>query len=503
MMRSFYQSIAGMKAMTDGISVTGNNIANSKTTAFKSSSANFEDLFYQSYRTASAPSNNLAGQNPIEIGNGVKMKGVSVDLNQGTIVYTGKKTDVAINGDGYFVVGDGNGNNKKFTRDGSFGLSTDYKLATATGEYVMGWNVDASTGRINTTAGVEPIRIPLNEVSNPIETTKAKLAGNLNATEAIGKVTGTQIPTFDSLGSRIDMEMNFVKTGNNPNEFKYIATPTNNFSKSDSIQGVTFLPSLGVAQTIAKGAYTFEVTAGATGTVDIKVKAPDGTEIISKNISDTDQKVVLGDGTNEWFSVDYKAGSTGTTATFEVAEVGTVTFGPTGQIASMTGSSASGSPELSFTSYATGNQMTVAVDISELTGLATENSLQMTETDGFPAAVLKSYDIGQGGIVNGYYSDGSIQQIGQVAVATFANPAGLQAQGQNYFVESSNSGFANITAAGQGNAGQIVGQSLENSNVDIAKELTDLMFYQKAYTANSKNIQVSNEILNVAINLIR
>jgi flagellar hook protein FlgE len=127
----------------------------------------------------------------------------------------------------------------------------------------------------------------------------------------------------------------------------------------------------------------------------------------------------------------------------------------------------------------------------------------MTETDGFPAAILKNYDIGQGGIVNGYYSDGSVQQIAQLAVATFSNAAGLQAQGQNYFVESSNSGFANIATSGQGNAGQIIGQSLENSNVDIAKELTELMFYQKAYTANSKTIQVSNEVLNVAINLIR
>ena len=504
MMRSFYQSITGMKAMSDGLSVTGNNIANSRTNGFKSRRADFDDLFYQSFRSAASPNGQYAGQNPIEIGNGVKMKSIAVDLNQGSVMYTGRKTDLAVNGDGFFVVGDVNSNVKKYTRDGSFDLSADFKLATTAGDYVQGWNINRTTGKINTTGGVEPIRIDLNSVSNPIETTMARIQGNLNATEKVGKVVGTQIPTYDSLGTRIDIEMNFVKTGEMPNKFVYMATPTDNFISSPSIDDITFLPSLGVAGSIQKGQYDISVAAGAVaGTVDITVTDPSGAVLLTKNIADTDQKVVLDDGTNEWFAIEYKAGSVGTTASFEVAEVGTIEFNSTGKISTMTGSGVGGLPQLNFTSKATGALISVNVEIDELTGLATENSVQMTETDGFPAAILKNYDIGQGGIVNGYYSDGSVQQIAQLAVATFSNAAGLQAQGQNYFVESSNSGFANITTSGQGNAGQIIGQSLENSNVYIAKELTELMFYQKAYTANSKTIQVSNEVLNVAINLIR
>lgn len=504
MMRAFYQSITGMKAMTDGLSVTGNNIANSRTNGFKARRADFEDLFYQSYRSAASPTGDYAGQNPIEIGNGVRMKSIAVDLNQGSVQYTGRKTDVAINGDGFFVVGDANGDAKKYTRDGSFDLSADFKLATTSGDYVQGWNIDAATGKINTTAGTEPIRIDLNSVSTPIQTSKAKLEGNLNATSPIGQIVGTQIPTYDSLGTRIDIEMNYVKMSENPNEFAYMATPTDNFFGSDSVKDITFIPSLGVAGLLQKGGYDINVNAGGTaGTVDITVVDPSGATVLTKTIPDTNQKVILGDGTNNWFSIDYAAGSVGTTATFEVAEVGTIQFNETGKISAMTGSGTNGAPELNFTSKATGNVMTVNVTTDEITGLATENSLQMTETDGFPAAILKNYDIGQGGVVNGYFSDGSVQKIAQLAVATFSNAAGLQAQGQNYFVESSNSGFANIGVSGQGNAGQIIGQSLENSNVDIAKELTELMFFQKAYTANSKTIQVSNQVLDVAINLIR
>jgi flagellar hook protein FlgE len=502
-MRSFYQSISGMKAMSDGLSVTGNNIANSRTNGFKTRRADFEDLFYQSFSAASAPNNQYAGKNPIEIGNGVRMKSIVVDLSQGSVMSTGRATDVAISGEGYFVVGNSEGQQRKYTRDGAFDLSADFKLASSSGDYVLGWNINKASGKITTSGAVEPIKINLNEVSTPVESTRAKLEGNLNATEEIGKVIGTQIPTYDSLGTRIDIEMNYVKTATSPNQYIYMATPTDNFLPSASITDITFLPSLGNAQLLQKGAYDVTVTAGAPGTVDITVTQPDGTVLLTKNISDTDQKVILDDGTNEWFSIDYEAGSVGNTATFEVAEVGTLTFNSNGKISAMTGTGVNGEPILNYTSKATGSLMTVEIEMEGLTGLATENRVQMTETDGFPAAILKSFDIGSGGMVNGYFSDGSVLQIAQIAVATFSNSAGLQAEGQNYFVESSNSGFANVGVSGQGNAGQIIGGSLENSNVDIAKELTELMFYQKAYTANSKTIQVSNEVLNVAINLIR
>ena len=503
MMRSFYQGISGMKAMSDGLSVTGNNLANSRTTGYKARQALFEDLYYQEMRAATSPNQQYSGINPIEVGNGVKMKGVAIDLSQGSIFYTGRGNDLAISGDGYFVVGDINGGNKLFTRDGSFELSSDNRLVTVGGQYVLGWNVDPFTGKINTGASVEPIQINLNQISKPVESKSAKVGGNLNATSKVGNVVGMQVTTYDSLGARHDIDVNFVKTANAPSEYTYIASPADDFIKSASIERAVLHPSVGIAASIQKGNYQISTAPGGLpGTVDITVIDPLGNPILTKTISDNDQTVTLDDGTNQWFTVEYKAGGAPSTAIFQIAEVGTLQFDANGKLALMTGSGPGGTAQLDFVPQTTGVAMSVNVDFSAITGVAADDKLSVTESDGFPAAILKGYSIGDRGIILGYFSDGSIKEIGQVAVATFANPAGLSAQGENLFAVSANSGQPEIGPSGVGNKGVIKAGSLENSNVDTAKELTELMFYQKAFTANSKTITVSDQILNVAIGLI-
>ncbi|MGF7535614.1 flagellar hook protein FlgE [Bacillus mexicanus] len=504
MMRSFYQGISGMKAMADGLAVTGNNLANAKTTGYKARQAMFEDLYYQQYRAATSPTDEYSGINPIEQGNGVKMKGLSLDLSQGTLTSTGKNTDLAISGEGYFVAGNADGNEKLYTRDGSFELSSDSKLVTSGGQYVLGWNVDQITGKINTSAGVSPLEININQVSKPVESKNASVKGNLNATSEVGNVVGMQIPTYDSLGARHDVDLNIIKTGTAPAEYTYIASPANDFIKSASIEKAVLQPSSEIASKIQKGNYTFSTSPGATtGTVDITVKDPSGTTIISKTVTDNDQTISLDDGTNQWFTVNYKGGGAPSTANFQIAEVGKLGYDSNGQMVSKTGSGTNGNAKLDFIPQTTGKAMSVNVDLSYITGVAADDSVTVKDSDGFPSATLKSYTIGDGGIITGYFSDGSIKDIGQVAVATFANPSGLSAQGENYFSVTANSGEASIGVSGLGDKGTIKAGSLESSNVDTATELTELMFYQKAYTANSKNISVSSQVLDVAINLIR
>lgn len=504
MLRSLYQGIAGMKAMNDGLSITGNNIANVKTTGYKSKSAMFNDLFTQTLKSAASADGKYSGSNPIEVGNGVKMGSVSVDQSQGTIYYTGRTTDAAISGNGYFVVGDKTGNSKQYTRAGNFELANDNSLVTSTGQQVLGWNADPLSGQINTTSSPQPIMVNIGQATKGTESTNATLSGNLNATNAIGDVEGATLQTYDRLGTEHDVDMNFIKTGQTPNTYTYVAAPANDVIASPSISGITFHPSLGIASSIQKGDYTFDTTAGAmAGTVDITVKDPSGTTLMTKTVTDADQTVSLDDGTNTWFTINYIKGGAPSTAKFQVAEVGTVTFDPTGNISAMTGSGTSGNAKLDFTPIDTGVPMSVAVDIRSITGVNADNALNVTATDGKPSTVMRGFTLGDGGAVMATYSDGSTRQIGTLAVASFANPSGLQQKGDNLYEMSGNSGPAVIGVSAQGDRGKISAQALENSNVDLAKEFVDLMEYQKGFTANTKTITTANNVLDAVISLIR
>lgn len=504
MMRSFYQGIAGMKAMSDGLSVSGNNLANARTSGYKAQQALFEDLYYQEMKAAASPNGQYSGINPVQLGNGVKMKGTATDNTQGTVNNTGRTTDLAISGEGYFVVGDANSQNKFYTRDGSFQVSSDNRLVSSGGQYVMGWNVDPMTGKINTGAGVQPIEINLNQTSEPSESKKAQAGGNLNATSEVGSVVGMQIPTYDSLGARHDIDFNFIKTATAPNEYVYVATPADDFVPSKSITTATFQPSSDIASQLKKGDYKISTATSSTpGSVDITLTGPDGNPILTKTITDNDQTVSLDDGTNQWFTVNYESGGAPSTASFQVAEVGAMNYDANGRLTSMTGTGTNNSAQLDFIPQTTGQPMSVNVDLSSITGIAAEDQINVIDSDGFPAATLKGYSIGDRGVITGYFSDGSIKSIGQVAVATFANPSGLSLQGENLYSVSANSGEPEVGASGTGSKGVIKSGSLESSNVDTSKELTELMFYQKAYTANSKTITIADQILNVAIGLIR
>ncbi|WP_394555447.1 hypothetical protein C1N61_28360 (plasmid) [Priestia aryabhattai] len=504
MLRSFYQGIAGMKAMSDGLSVAGNNIANARTNGYKTKQALFEDMYYQEMKAATSTSDKYAGTNAIALGNGSKMKGVAIDQGQGSLNSTGRTTDLAISGNGYFVVGDSNGDDRYYTRDGAFELSSDNKLVSSGGQYVMGWNVDSLTGKVNTGAAVTPIEINMNTISKASETSSAKVGGNLSANSEVGNVVGMQIPTYDSLGSRHDIDMNFIKTSSTPSKYAYIASPAKDFVKSASIDQVAFQPSLNIAGLVQKGNYSIATAASATpGSVDITLKDPSGTTILTKTVTDTDQTVSLDDGTNQWFTVEYKKGGAPSTANFQVGEVGTLEYDAYGKLVTMSGSGVNGTAQIDFIPQTTGKAMSVNVDLTSLSGVAADDITSVSDSDGFPAAILKGYSIGDRGVISGYFSDGSVKQIGQVAVATFANPSGLSVEGENLFATSASSGDPEIGVSGLGDKGVIKSGSLEGSNVDTSKELTELMFYQKAYTANSKTITIADQILNVAIGLIR
>lgn len=498
-MKAMFIGTSAMSANQTALSTIANNIANASTTGFKSQEAKFQDLFYQQLQSASAPSGNYAGTNPMESGNGVKVSTLASDFTQGNINSTGKNGDLAIQGDGFFVLGDSEGGNRVYTRDGNFSTSKNNELVANDGKYVMGWNIDESTGIVNTSAAVEPIKIPLGTVSIPKQSTYIDLKGNLNAEGEVDEVVGLQVATYDKLGGKHDVEINFVRGANN--EYQYVAVPSDQFRPSASIDKAVMHVSAGIIGDLQKGDYTIDTAAGTGGSVNITVKDPSGATVLTKNVTDTDQTVTLDDGTNKWFTIDYKGGNAPASSKFTVGEIGSLGFTSTGQAENVVGSA--GSPKITYTPQTTGETVEIDLDLSNLKSLATDNAVALDQTDGSGAAVMSSYTVADGGQVVGYYSDGSVKQIGQVAMATFANKDGLSRVGGNVYTETMNSGQADIGVPNTGSRGQIKGQSLESSNVDLATQFVTMMTTQKNYQADTKIIRTANDALTSVIDLIR
>lgn len=195
---SLYTGLTGLAANSQTIDVTGNNIANVNTNAFKSGRVNFETQIAQTPRSGSAPSGQIGGTNPAQVGLGVRLGSISTDFANGALSATGVATDMAIEGDGFFIVNDNGA--QRFTRNGNFSLDRDFKLTTASGGLVQGYGVDEE---FNIVEGVlNDVSIPLGVTTIAKPTTEVKFAGNLNA----GGDVATQ-------GSITDFEQLFSDAG--------------------------------------------------------------------------------------------------------------------------------------------------------------------------------------------------------------------------------------------------------------------------------------------------
>lgn len=503
MLRSMFEGISGMKAGQMAMSGIANNVANSQTTGYKAQSAEFEELFYQQMVAPSAPGAKYAGTNPLDVGNGVKVSAFATDFAQGNIEQTGNKNDMAIQGDGFFIVGDASGQNPLYTRDGNFDISMNNQLIDKSGKYVMGWNVDSMTGKLNTSASLSPISINLGQISTPIQSSEATITGNLNAQSPTGTVYGFQMPSYDMLGARHDIDYNFISMGSNT--YRYVAIPTDQFKPSASISDAVLQPSQAIANQLVKGDYTLATAPSATpGQIDITVKDPTGATVLTKTVNDVDQTTTLSDASgNSWFTVNVKGGGAPSTATFTIGEAGNMTFNSSGDLQSITGSGVGGNPQITYTPSTTGQPVNIAVTLNNFTSLAADSGVKMTTTDGMTAAKLDSYIITDGGVVEGYYNDGSIKQIAQVALATFSNPSGLTRVGNGNFLTTPNSGFPDVGIPGTNSRGQIKAEAVEASNVDISTELVNMMTTQRFFTANTKVISSSDQLLQDVLSLGR
>lgn len=268
--RALFTAVTGLKAQQTKLDVVANNIANVNTTGYRSSRVLFQDLFSQTLSGPSAPAATNGGTNPRQVGLGVQIGSIDVNYGQGSLVTTGVNSDLAIQGNGFFVLSDGITN--VYTRDGSFTVnSVGTLIDPATGMRVQGYTADASGVVDPQNSILGDITIPLGADGIASATTEAELTGNLNSGTNANEVVVRNIEVFDSLGTARNVEMTFTKTAN-ANEWTWNATYDNGTTTPSVGSGtLTFTPNGNVAAGSETGTINITATdlgSGATAPVD-------------------------------------------------------------------------------------------------------------------------------------------------------------------------------------------------------------------------------------------
>ena len=191
-MRSLWSGVSGLNAHQTAMDVEGNNIANVNTVGFKYSRVNFQNLLSQTVKSATAPQGNLGGKNSLQIGLGATVSAVETMFKQGSIQNTDKNTDMAISGDGFFVVSGDGGKTYRYTRAGDFTFDANGNFVDPNGYIVQGWLADPETHKIDTASGVKPISIPPGLTTPAQATNKIQIKANLNSGDHITEMSGTR-----------------------------------------------------------------------------------------------------------------------------------------------------------------------------------------------------------------------------------------------------------------------------------------------------------------------
>ena len=269
MMRSMFAGVTGLRNHQTRMDAIGNNIANVNTVGYKASRVSFQDTLNQTLRGASAPNNNRGGINAVQVGLGMNLASIDVLHTQGNLQNTGKITDVAIQGDGFFILSDGN--KQYYTRAGNFNMERDGRLVNpSNGLSVMGWMADIN-GVINTNMPITNIRIPLGQTIAPIATTKIEFGGNLAANTNVHLNYMTQSITDASGNHSATITYTLKPVGFNEYEYEAVVQG-GSITGGTGYKGILKLNENGVVISNTPGGW-FEVT--PTNGTPVRITGPE------------------------------------------------------------------------------------------------------------------------------------------------------------------------------------------------------------------------------------
>ena len=463
MMRSLYSGVSGLQNHQTRMDVIGNNISNVNTTGFKRGRVNFQDMISQQVAGAAKPTEELGGVNPKDVGLGMTISTIEQVFTQGNLQSTGVGTDVAIQGNGFFVVK--NGEESFYTRNGVFGLDRDGTLVNpANGMRVQGWMAQELNGEqiVQTAATPTDLVIPVGSKDPAKATENVLFACNLDKnTPEIQEGAGandvakgtweTSQKIYDSFGNAHQLTVSFRKVPGVPNSWQ--ATVNVDADNADFTQTRVGLGTTDGVQN------TFIVNFDNYGQLSSVTDS-------AGNITNPDGEIVL-------------------TTSFTVPEAN---------------ADENGNPYRQTFNI---NLGTIGSMKNTVTQSASRSTTKAYSQDGYTLGYLDNFKIDSSGTITGVYSNGTNRVIGQLALATFANDRGLEKAGENTYVETNNSGQANIGESGVAGKGSLLAGALEMSNVDLSEQMTDMIVTQRGFQANSKTIQTADTLLETVLSLKR
>lgn len=463
MMRSLYSGVSGLQNHQTRMDVIGNNISNVNTNGFKRGRVNFQDMISQQLSGAAKPTDELGGVNPKEVGLGMTVASIDNVFTQGNLQSTGISTDLAIQGNGFFVMK--NGEETYYTRNGAFGLDMDGTLVNpANGMRVQGWMAEEINGQmlVTTAATPEDLIIPVGSKDPAKETTNVNFACNLNkntpeilegaSADDIFKGTwGTEQKIYDSFGNEHMLSVSFRRVVGNPNQWE--ATVVIDQDNADYTQTRVGLGTTdGMGNTFLVNFDNYGALQSVTDTAG-NVTNPEGQVVLQTSFAVADS------------NVDEQGNPYRQTLNINLGTIGS--FKDT------------------------------------ITQSASKSTTKAFYQDGYTMGYLDNFKIDSSGIITGVYSNGTNRTIGQIAMATFANDRGLEKAGDNTYVESNNSGMARIGESGVAGKGSLMAGALEMSNVDLSEQLTDMIVTQRGFQSNAKTIQTADTLLETVLGLKR
>jgi flagellar hook protein FlgE len=549
--------VTGLQAHQKMLDIAGNNLANLNTTGFKASNVTFSELLSQTIKNASQPTSSIGGTNPQQMGSGVGIASITRDMSQGDIVDTGQPLDCAIEGQGYFVLNDGQQN--LFTRVGSFDVDSNSELVDpSTGYHVQRIGSEGELDGFQQ-AGDSNIHIPYDTALPAKATSTVTVSGNLSSDEAspqtqmlnssvaytvngnaaqltntisqldqfsgslasgkTGTITitgstrdGTAISssntlTVDASTTLQDLidEINTLvgpdSTATINSDGKIQVTDVNSgYSETDL--NLSYTPSSGGTDSLTTPNYFEIVSAGGQEVKNVNIQVYDA----QGGAHTLNAALVRTDAANTWDMV--LTSMTGNISSIPERRITGITFSSTGAFDGLNNLSEIPSFGINFANDPNTTQnvqisMGTMGNYDGLTQFSGDSTAVASNQDGYEAGRLSSLSVSDDGTLVGAFSNGVKKNIATIQIALFQNPAGLESAGGGYFTVSANSGQAVATKGLSSGAGTIHGGSLEKSNVDTASEFVKMIEAQNGYEANSKTIQVANDILKTLSNLIQ
>jgi flagellar hook protein FlgE len=433
----FQQGLSGLNAASKSLDVIGNNISNANTVGFKMAQAQFADVF----------ANSLSGGGTNNIGIGTRVAAVAQQFTQGNITGTNNPLDIAINGAGFFRMTTNGA--ITYSRNGQFQMDKNGGIVNAQGGQLTGYIADSKG--VLATGTATPIIVSTADVAAS-QTTKVSTQINLDSRELVPITTGgvTTVVPF------------------NP------ADPTT-FNKATSVEVFDSLGNPHVLQ-------SFYVQSNRA--------LPASPTSVTK----------------EWDVYTTVDGNPPVSFTVPSSTIG---FDAFGKLNSVSNSSAA-TPfvfSLSILVPTTGavtpisTPQLVKFDLAGSTQFGSPFSVNALSQDGFTSGKLSKFNTAKDGSIVGSYTNGTTKILGQIVLANFVNPNGLQSLGDNQWNETATSGQALTGPPGSGNLGQLSASATEDSNTDLTGELVNMITAQRIYQANAQTIKTQDQVLQTLVNL--